>query len=715
VGSQSVKIIIMSIKIKILFLFASLSLINLSNANEEIESNSNVDDKWRLIGPGDADQITSVSVMNNGGVFIGTDIGGLYFSSDQGKSWNNRNTGLLNYDVITPVLQHKKSNMLFVGTRGGLYKSDNAGKNWRNIRVGLPKVKRYKLSGTVGAISIDPFNQKRMLLGLGYRTSADGSNTLKKIEWNDLIYMSDDYGERWYPVKAFEENTKVYQIKYSATKDLVYAATANGLYKSQDGGLIWKKILNKLVYNFSLFPGQKRIVAACGPEGVYSSDDSGSKWKLSNEGLSLGFPHELFSKKVRYSMLVKDPSNDDRLLLLNSTWGMSGGLYVSNDKGNSWDKYTKAMPESWLNTSKHMNAIAFDQNDSDNVYMGSSRYMYRSSDGGNNWEQAISNGTKNKWSHTGLNVFGHTRDFLVDPKNSERFFIATVDHGLVKSDSGGTHWQKAKTGLRKISSVWDLDACIEKKEPNYGKIVILAALKNKTSCFADTVDGGVTWKRYCGLNQYIDRPIKVVIDQADCSTVYIGARNGLFSTENNGLSWRPVPFGQGDTAVNNIVIDKFSTIFVATNKGLFKVTKDGEKTKKALAFSGKEVTSIYIPQLSPDVIFAGVKKSSKKGSALFKSMDSGRTWDRVLESTGFYSGIVQQNKAPYSMFVVTNDHNFHDQSAGSGVYRSEDGGSNWQSINNGLPVLRAWNIATGDANSNDVYLCANGSGVFVLQ
>jgi len=608
-----------------------------------------------------------------------------------------------------------KSNILFVGTRGGLYKSEDAGENWRNVRVGLPKLERYKLSGSIGAIAINPINPKNMLIGFGYRTSHDGTPTVQKLRWSQFLYVSNDYGESWEPVKAFEVKTKVYQIVYSSAKDVVYVATANGLYKSQDGGIIWKKVLNKQVYNIALFPKQKKILAACGSEGVYSSEDNGSKWKLSNKGLSLGFPHELFGKKVRYSMLVKDPLNDDRLFLLNSTWGMSGGLYVSYDKGMSWSKYSKTMPESWLNTSKRMNAVAFDQNNSANVYMGSSRYMYRSSDGGDNWEQAISNGTKNNWTHTGLNVFGHTRDFLVDPKKPERFFIATADHGLVKSNSGGTFWQKSETGLKKISSVWDLDACFEKKEPNYGNIVILAALKNKTSCIADTNDGGITWKRNCGLNKYIDRPIKVVVDQADCSTMYIGARNGLYSTANNGLNWRSVPFGQSDAAVKDIVIDKFSTVFVATNKGLFAVPKDGTILQKALAFPNKEVTSIYISQLSPDVIFAGVKKASKKGSALFRSKDSGRTWDRVLESTGFYSGIVQQNNAPHSIFVSTNDHNYHDQSAGSGVYRSDDSGSNWQSINKGLPVLRAWNLAVGSNNSNDIYLCTNGSGVFVLR
>ena len=670
---------------------------------------------WSLLGPGDADQVTSVSVMNNGGVFIGTDIGGLYFSSDQGKSWSSRNQGLLNYDVTTPVLQHQKSNTLFVGTRGGLYKSDDAGNSWRDIRDGLPKIKRYSLSGSVGAIAIDPFNPENMMMGLGYRASSNGSATVQKLTWSQSIYVSVDYGESWRPVKAFKEMTKVYQITFSSTKGLVYVATDSGLYKSHDGGGSWKKILDKTVYNIAVFPEQKRIVAASGSEGVYSSDDNGSNWQLSNDGLSLGFPYELFSKEVRYSILEKDPSNSDRLFLLNSTWGMSGGLYISDDKGKSWEKYSKDFPESWLKTSKRMNAVAFDQKDSTNVYMGSSRYIYRSSDGGKSWNQAISNGSKDKWSHTGINVFGHTRDFLVDPKNLARFFIATADHGLVKSNTAGKEWEKVESGLSGISHIWDLDACAEKEDSNYGKIVILAAQLNKVACFADTDDGGSTWRRDCDLNQFVDRPIKVVVDQTDCKVIYMGASNGLFSTNNSGLSWSAVPFGRSDAAVRDIEMDEFSTVYVATNKGLFSVATDKKVEKEALAFPGKEVTSVFVSKKSTGVIFAGVKKASKKGSALFRSKNGGRTWDKVLASTGFYSGMVQKKNAPYSLFVTTNDHNYHDQSAGSGVYKSDDGGYTWQSINTGLPVLRAWNIATGGENINDVYLCANGGGVYVLQ
>ena len=83
---------------------------------------------WELIGPGDADQITSLNFLENGDIFAGTDIGGIYRSEDIGNSWQPLNIGLNNLDITTRIIQSPADNtVLFVGTRGGLYKSNNYG------------------------------------------------------------------------------------------------------------------------------------------------------------------------------------------------------------------------------------------------------------------------------------------------------------------------------------------------------------------------------------------------------------------------------------------------------------------------------------------------------------------------------------------------------------------------------------------------------------
>ena len=48
--------------------------------------------QWNLIGPGDADQVTSLNILEDETVCLGTDIGGIYCSTDKGESWVPRST-----------------------------------------------------------------------------------------------------------------------------------------------------------------------------------------------------------------------------------------------------------------------------------------------------------------------------------------------------------------------------------------------------------------------------------------------------------------------------------------------------------------------------------------------------------------------------------------------------------------------------------------------
>ena len=75
--------------------------------------------QWQLIGPGDADQVTSISVSIDGAVYVGTDNSGIYYSNNKGEEWSPLNNGIKNYDITTPVLidpENKKN--LYILTKG---------------------------------------------------------------------------------------------------------------------------------------------------------------------------------------------------------------------------------------------------------------------------------------------------------------------------------------------------------------------------------------------------------------------------------------------------------------------------------------------------------------------------------------------------------------------------------------------------------------------
>ena len=240
---------------------------------------------WTMIGPGDADQATSVSELSDGSIVVGSDIGGLYFSVDQGCSWRPGNRGLLNYDITTKIVQHPTTpDTLFVGTRGGFYKSIDGGNSWVSKRTGLPKVQSASLSGSIGALAIDQKNPDRLFLGIGYRRSSAGSRTVRGLSWGSLIYASNDGGEVWRSIKVFDDPSSVTSIKV-AKSGTVYVASSTGMYISHDGETEWRRIYNDIVYDFLIFDNNPaRIMLATGENGILESHNHGVSWRKENHG-----------------------------------------------------------------------------------------------------------------------------------------------------------------------------------------------------------------------------------------------------------------------------------------------------------------------------------------------------------------------------------------------------------------------------------------------
>src|ERR1039457_3859816 len=83
-------------------------------------------------GPGGG-QVNCLTVCGNN-IFAGSD-GGVFFSSNDGISWNKANNGLANVTVQSFTVS---GNSIFAGTKGnGIYLSTNNGAVWTQINNGL--------------------------------------------------------------------------------------------------------------------------------------------------------------------------------------------------------------------------------------------------------------------------------------------------------------------------------------------------------------------------------------------------------------------------------------------------------------------------------------------------------------------------------------------------------------------------------------------------
>lgn len=666
---------------------------------------------WKLIGPGDADQITSLSILN-GIVYAGTDVGGIYRSYDQGATWSPANNSLNNLDITTPVFQDVKNNeVLYVGTRGGFYKSIDGGDTWKNKRKGLPGKGRFFLSGSIGGLAVNPFDCKELYIGLGYRPSYVGGTTVRRLRWSKYIYKSQDQGESWSKIQAFEKAAKVFQVLHSPSYgNIVYAATSDGLYRSNNNGNEWKKIFERPTYNILLCPEDKSVIlVSCGAEGVYRSMDMGKSWVRKNYGLPTINFNRRFSN--RYSVFAINPIDNNVIYLANSSWGRSGGLYKSTNMGESWELITEDLPESWLKTSRRMNAVAVHPDNPKMIFLGSSRYLYRSQNSGKSWQQLISKHSANAWTHTGINVFGHTRDVLVDPDHPHTIFVGTSDHKMVRSNDNGISWQQLMKTSKHSSYILGIAKCRD----GTGELMALTSGNDRDLCIMKSKDQGENWSENCGDIGRSNGYNNFAVNVDTCDDIYITVDHGLIKSTDRGASWSNAANGLPGIKMLSVAIDPANSkvIYGGAAQGLFKSIDAGINWTKIHAARNRPVTSILISKSDSNMILIGTDSTRKSASCIYRTVDGGISWAPVYSNVEKYvSDFTQLNSCPSIVYASTLDHNYHDESKGSGVLRSLDHGKTWQRVDENLPVHRAYNIESFPNKPCMVYLSTAGSGVY---
>jgi photosystem II stability/assembly factor-like uncharacterized protein len=189
------------------------------------------------------------------------------------------------------------------------------------------------------------------------------------------------------------------------------------------------------------------------------------------------------------------------------------------------------------------------------------------------------------------------------------------------------------------------------------------------------------------------------------------ASGGVWKSENEGISWISVFDQQVTTDIGDIAIDPKNpeTVWVGTGEanifrssmagcGIYKTT-DGGKTwvNKGLEDS-HTIARILVSPVNTDVVYVaagGHEWTSNTERGVYKTTDGGKNWQKILyvnEMTGAYD-LAMDPGNPDILYASTwqrirekwNDPRTKDSYTGSGIWKSTDGGKTWNQINQGLP------------------------------
>jgi photosystem II stability/assembly factor-like uncharacterized protein len=152
--------------------------------------------------------------------------------------------------------------------------------------------------------------------------------------------------------------------------------------------------------------------------------------------------------------------------------------------------------------------------------------------------------------------------------------------------------------------------------------------------------------------------------------------------------WRGIgPFRGGRSCAVTGVNGQPNLFYMgATGGGVWKTTDGGNSwTNISDGFFGGSIGAIAVAESDPNVIYVGggektVRGNVSHGYGMWKSMDAGKTWQAIgLEDSRHIGRIRVHPKNPDLVYVAVMGHLFgpHEQ---RGVYRSKDGGKNWERI-----------------------------------
>lgn len=473
--------------------------------------------KLASVGPASVSgRILSIAVdpLNENTAYAGSVSGGVWKTTDQGKSWVAVTDRLNSMHISSLVVDPRNSNVVYAGTGEsympgddygymGVYVSRDAGATWSL----LPSTAGLKLTA-VTSIAIDPQNSSRFY-----------------VSGNTGVYVSTDAGATW---KNTQTNFVEQLMVSSADHNTIFATGAQtNFYRSQDGGMNWTKLVgwnvnrglpddnpwfNRITVTQSsgttVVPSVKHViyVVFADPFRIYRSDNEGESWH--------DVARQMFDEK-NYA-LAADPTDADVVL--------TAGNQLRRATEGGWSVKPIATP---LN---NIRALEFAPSNPKVVYATADSGIQVSVDGGLSWQNRSGGLNTTEWYSVAVSRDGST------------VFGAVADLSLLNRNNNNGAWN---------ASYWGLS-----------RQVVADAMANQT-VYAISVDSkgvGVSTdngQTFSPINGNLPTGVNfaaLAVDPVASGRLYVAVGAKVYGTDDAGQSWYLYGNNNSASAVTSIAV-----------------------------------------------------------------------------------------------------------------------------------------------------------------
>lgn len=207
----------------------------------------------------------------------------------------------------------------------------------------------------------------------------------------------------------------------------------------------------------------------------------------------------------------------------------------------------------------------------------------------------------------------------------------------------------------------------------------------------------------------VDFAVPEYPQEAHLYTFYVASRNGgLWKTTNNGTTFEPIFDDQTVFSIGDIALAPSNPdiVWVGTGEaanarssywgdGVYKST-DGGKTWKNMGLKDSHhIGRIVVHPKNPDVVYVaamGHLYSFNEERGVFKTVDGGKTWEKVLyinERVGVID-VAMNRDNPDILYAAAYEKqrlpwHFEAGGPGSAIYKTIDAGETWAKLSEGLP------------------------------